>query len=217
MASPEVALGGAGAVPGLGGEGRRGVQVPGHCLQQSEGLARTGLAQVSRGHCTFSQCTSPVVPCGERGGSWRYRACTPPLWFEPLLQCLAAQDGHHGCQNRVGAWGANDTRTHTHLAGANGTFDEAKGGHDGVPAGARASPCLVPVKVAAWERRRRRWAQPPQKERGCWGGWGGRAAPSGCTRWDSPSLLSRARSSFSSSCPIFFSARKREATRERRG
>lgn len=41
------------------------MQVPGHCLQQSEGLARTGLAQVSRGHCTFSQCTSPVVPCRE--------------------------------------------------------------------------------------------------------------------------------------------------------
>lgn len=102
MASPAVSLGGAGAMPGVGGEGRRGVQVPGHCLQQSEGLARTGLAQVSRGHCTFSQCTSPVVPCRERGGSWRYRACTPPLWFEPLLQCLAAQDSHHGCQNRVG-------------------------------------------------------------------------------------------------------------------
>lgn len=49
-------------------EGRRGVQVPGHCLQQSEGLARTGLAHVSRGHCTFSQCTSPVVPCREGTG-----------------------------------------------------------------------------------------------------------------------------------------------------
>lgn len=49
-------------------EGRKGVQVPGHCLQQSEGLARTGLAQVSRGHCTFSQCTSPVVPCREGTG-----------------------------------------------------------------------------------------------------------------------------------------------------
>lgn len=42
--------------------------IPGHCLQQSEGLARTGLAQVSRGHCTFSQCTSPVVPCREGTG-----------------------------------------------------------------------------------------------------------------------------------------------------
>lgn len=36
---------------------------PGHCLQQSVGLARTGWAQASRGHCTFSQCTSPVSPC----------------------------------------------------------------------------------------------------------------------------------------------------------
>lgn len=47
---------------------QEGVQVPGHCLQQSEGLARTGLAQVSCGHCTFSQCTSPVVPCREYTG-----------------------------------------------------------------------------------------------------------------------------------------------------
>lgn len=36
---------------------------PGHCLQQSVGLARTGWAQASRGHCTFSQWTSPVPPC----------------------------------------------------------------------------------------------------------------------------------------------------------
>ena len=97
-------------------EGRRGVQVPGHCLQQSEGLARTGLAQVSRGHCTFSQCTSPVVPCGERrrlmGGTGQSVQVThPPPWFEPLLQCLAAQGSHHGCQGSSaakpgsGSWG----------------------------------------------------------------------------------------------------------------
>lgn len=36
---------------------------PGHCLQQSVGLARMGWAQASRGQCTFSQCTSPVPPC----------------------------------------------------------------------------------------------------------------------------------------------------------
>jgi len=117
-----------------------GVAVPGHCLQQSEGLARTGLAQVSRGHCTFSQCTSPVVPCGERGGLAGGHG--------------AGGTGHAPPSQRggPGRW----ARTRTHLAGANGTFNEAKGGHDGVPAGARASPCLVPVKIAAWERRRRR-------------------------------------------------------------
>ena len=92
----------AGAVPGEWRAGG-GVQVPGHCLQQSEGLARTGLAQVSRGHCTFSQCTSPVVPCGERrrlrGGTGQSVQVThPPPWFEPLLQCLAAEGSHHGCQ-----------------------------------------------------------------------------------------------------------------------
>lgn len=46
---------------------------PGHCLQQSEGLRRTGLVQLRRGHCTFSQCTSPVAPCGETMG-WRRAA-----------------------------------------------------------------------------------------------------------------------------------------------
>lgn len=56
----------------------------------------------------------------------------------------------------------------------------------------------------------KRWAQPLW---GCWGGQRGRAAPSVHTRWDSPSLLSRARSSLSSSCPVFFSARKREVMR----
>lgn len=93
-----------GAVPG-----RRGARVPGHCLQQSEGLARTGLAQVSRGHCTFSQCTSPVVPCGEahraHGGAQgsRYKAHGPAPRFEPLLQCPVAE-GTHGC------WGSSATR-----------------------------------------------------------------------------------------------------------
>lgn len=102
-----------------GQEGSR-LHVPGHCLQQSEGLTRTGLAQVRRGHCTFSQCTSPVVPCGEHaqgsGGALE-------------LPCFEIPG--------------------THLAGADGTFDEAKRRHDRVPAGARASPCLVPIKVAA--------------------------------------------------------------------
>lgn len=96
-------------------EGRRGVQVPGHCLQQSEGLARTGLAQVSRGHCTFSQCTSPVVPCGEgrrglRGGTKQLvQGTRPPPWLELLLQCPAAQGSRHGCQGSCAAkpgWGS---------------------------------------------------------------------------------------------------------------
>lgn len=84
-----------GAACGFCQESRRqeGVQVPGHCLQQSEGLTRTGLAQVSRGHCTFSQCTSPVVPCGEcrdscgtQGNCYKAHALLPGL-----SPCCSAQ------------------------------------------------------------------------------------------------------------------------------
>lgn len=72
-------------------------------------------------------------------------------WFEPQLQCLGTESTHR-CQTRLG--GKSGTRTH--LAGTNGTFDEAKGGHNRVPASARASPCLVAVKVAAWERKKKK-------------------------------------------------------------
>lgn len=76
-------------------------------------------------------------------------------------------------------WGKGGAGTSTHLAGADGTFDEAKGGHNRVPAGARASPCLVPIEVAAWERKRRNmkkgWAQLSWR---CQGGQRGTAVPS---------------------------------------
>lgn len=128
--------------------------------------------------------------CGAHGGTGT-RCC-------PALSPPPAAHSTHGWLCRVGA--------RAHLAGANGTLDEAEGGHDGVPAGARASPRLVPVEVAACGR----WA------RRLWDGRGGPGRPGlPLTRcpWDSPSLLSRARSSFSSSCSVFFSARTREGMR----
>lgn len=128
------------------GRGRGGPHVPGHCLQQSEGLARTGLAQVRRGHCTFSQCTSPVVPCGERAGLTGAPApgAAPALLRAPPHPSSSQHSWVPGWLCRVGA--------RAHLAGANGTLDEAEGGHDGVPAGAGASPRLVPIEVAACGR-----------------------------------------------------------------
>lgn len=87
-----------------GGQGGSRVYIPGHCLQQSEGLTRTGLAQVRRGHCTFSQCTSPVVPCGERaqdsGGHWSSPALRPPrLTLQvQMAHLMRPNGGTTGCQ-----------------------------------------------------------------------------------------------------------------------
>lgn len=74
---------------------------PGHCLQQSVGLARTGWAQASRGHCTFSQCTSPVPPCGNpmhdgcQGGAGHISLLLPPTSFPTPMKYM------HGVLLRV--------------------------------------------------------------------------------------------------------------------
>lgn len=97
----------------------------------------------------------PVESIGDSEGApgSQYKTYNPLLGFSN-----SAMQGIHGCRgssaNKPG-WGLGRTRTHTYLAGANGTFDEAKWGHNRVPAGTRASPGLVPIKVAAWERRKK--------------------------------------------------------------
>lgn len=85
------------------------------------------------------------------GGADAHRVGTGEAWALHLLTVHFTRGALWGaCTGLRGALELPCFETpKTHLAGADGTFDEAERRYDRVPAGARASPRLVPIKVAA--------------------------------------------------------------------